>query len=163
MTMKELSQLYWLNREIEMDQKRLEELEWSAIPGSPTISDMPRGPHSNESKVEKLAAEIVDLKAIIAAKQIQCIHERQRLERYIADIPESEVRMIFTFRFINGLPWGQVAACIGDGNTADRVKKVCYRYLDAENKLSAADTDKQLSEAENRSYNYDLGITTALL
>lgn len=27
MTIKELSQLYWLNREIEMDKRRLEELE----------------------------------------------------------------------------------------------------------------------------------------
>ena len=132
MTIKELSQLYWLNKEIEMDQKRLEELEWSAIPGSPIISDMPTGSHNNESKVEKIAAEIVDLKVIIAAKQIQCIHERQRLERYIAEIPDSETRMIFTYRFVEGLSWGDVAICVGDGNTADRVKKVCYRYLNDE-------------------------------
>lgn len=130
MTLKELSQLYYLNREVEMDQKRLEELEWAAVPGSPVISDMPTGSHSNNSKVEELAAEITDLKAIIAAKQIQCIHERQRLERYICGIPDSETRMIFTLRFINGLPWSQVAACIGVGNTSDRVKKVCYRYLE---------------------------------
>ena len=134
MTMKELSQLYWLNREIEMDQKRLEELEWSAIPGSPAISDMPPGPHSNDSKVEKLAAEIVDLKAIIAAKQIQCIHERQRLERYIAGIPDSLTRSIFQLRFSNGLPWNQVAASIGGGNTTESVKKRCYRYLDNQEK-----------------------------
>lgn len=129
MTVKELSQLYWLNREIEMDQKRLEELEYQAIPGSPIISDMPPGPHSNESKVEKLAAEIVDLKAIIAAKQIQCIHERQRLERYISEIPDSLTRSIFELRFANGLPWSQVAACLGGGNTTEGVKKRCYRYL----------------------------------
>lgn len=129
MTVKELSQLYWLNREIEMDQKRLEELEYQAVPGSPTISDMPPGPHNNESKVEKLAAEIVDLKAIIAAKQIQCIHERQRLERYISEIPDSLTRSIFELRFANGLPWSQVAASLGGGNTTEGVKKRCYRYL----------------------------------
>ena len=136
MTIKELSQLYWLKREIKMDQKRLEELEWSVIPGSPIISDMPSGSHSNESRVEKMVAEIVDLKAIIAAKQIQCIHEQQRLERYIAGIPDSETRMIFTYRFIDGLSWERVAICIGDGNTADRVKKVCYRYLDVTTKAA---------------------------
>ena len=131
MTVKELSQLYWLNREIEMDQKRLAELEGKAIPGSPTISDMPPGPHSNDSKVETLAAEIVDLQAIIAAKQIQCIHERQRLERYISEIPDSLTRSIFQLRFSNGLPWSQVAASIGGGNTMESVKKRCYRYLDS--------------------------------
>ena len=129
MTVKELSQLYWLNKEIEIDQKRLEELEYRAIPGSPIISDMPPGPHSNESKVEKLAAEIVDLKAIIAAKQIQCIHERQRLERYISEIPDSLTRSIFELRFANGLSWSQVAEYLGGGNTIEGVKKRCYRYL----------------------------------
>lgn len=130
MTVNELSQLYYLNREIERDIKQLEELEWSAVPGSPMISDMPAGPHSNDSKVEGLAAEITDLKAIIAAKQIQCIHERQRLERCIATIPDSLTRSIFELRFANGLPWRQVAASLGGGNTTDGVKKRCYRYLD---------------------------------
>ena len=128
-----------------MDQKRLEELEWSAIPGSPTISDMPPGPHSNESKVEKLASEIVDLKAIIAAKQIQRIHERQRLERYIAGVPDSLTRSIFQLRFSNGLPWSQVAASIGGGNTTESVKKRCYRYLNEEKKrMSANETDSSI-------------------
>lgn len=128
MTINELSQLYWLNREIEMDQKRLEELRGKVAPASPTLTGMPHGTGDNSSKVERAAAEIVDLEAIIAAKQIQCIHERQRLERYIQDIPDSLVRMVFTFRFVNGLPWGQVAESIG-GNTPDSVKKICYRYL----------------------------------
>ena len=34
MTLKELSQLYYLNREIEMDKRRLQELEVKALPGS---------------------------------------------------------------------------------------------------------------------------------
>jgi hypothetical protein len=129
MTVNELSQLYYLNREIELDQKRLQELE--AIANSPraaALTGMPRTPGAS-SPVERYAAEIVDLQAIIAAKNIQCIHERQRLERYIADIDDSETRSIFKLRFVNGLPWAQVAASIGAGNTPDRVKKVCYRYL----------------------------------
>lgn len=134
MTVNELSQLYYLNREIERDKKQLEDLEWSAIPGSPIISDMPTGSHNNESQVEKLAAEITDLKAIIAAKQIQCIHERLRLERYIATIPDSLTRSIFELRFANGLTWTQVALSIGGGNTTESVKKRCYRYLNCDSK-----------------------------
>lgn len=134
MTVSELSQLYYLNREIEMDQKRLQELEGAAYgPHAAALTGMPRTPGTGDP-VARYAAEIVDLKAIIAAKSIQCIHERQRLERYIADIDDSETRSIFTLRFVNGLPWAQVAACIGEGHTADRVKKVCYRYLRATKK-----------------------------
>ena len=78
MTVQELSQLYHLNREVEMDQRRLEELEGQLGPHSPAITGMPKGSPATDSAVERLIAEIVDLQAIIASKQIQCIHERAR-------------------------------------------------------------------------------------
>ena len=44
MTLKELSQLYYLNREIERDQRRLEELKLQSRSISATeITGMPRG------------------------------------------------------------------------------------------------------------------------
>ncbi len=130
MTLKELSQLYYLNREIEMDQRRLEELRAkSTSPGSPRFDGMPKGT-TTVSKVERFAEEIADLEAIIAAKQQQCIHERNRLERYINDIDDSLIRQIFTFRFVSGLPWPQVAAHIGGKNTEKSVSKACYRYIE---------------------------------
>lgn len=130
MTTKELSQLYYLNREIEMDERRLNELEMKSTSISCNMSGMPSGGGPSR-KIENLVAEIVDLKTIIAAKQLQCIHERNRLERYIAEIPDSLTRQIMTLRFINGLPWSQVAYSIGGGNTEAGVKKNCYRYLKA--------------------------------
>ena len=130
MTLKELSQLYYLNREIAADQKRLDELNsMVGAPSTPPLSDMPRAPHSVESKVERLAAEIVDLQAIIAARQIQCIHERARLERWISDIPDSLTRLIFTYRFAECMNWQQVALHIGGGNTVDGIRQRVYRYL----------------------------------
>lgn len=130
MTLKELSQLYYLNREIEMDQRRLEELRAKAAnPSSAPLDDMPHGANVT-SRVERYVAEIVDLSAIIAAKQEQCMHERSRLERYISGIDDSLTRQIFTLRFVNGLSWLQVAAHIGGNNTDKSVSKTCYRYLE---------------------------------
>ena len=129
MTLKDLSQLYWLNREIEMDKKRLEELEAKAGGlASPSLSGMP---HGNEvsSKVEREAVEIASLKEIIELKCKRCIAERDTLERFITTIPDSLTRQIFTLRFVNGLQWGQVAASIGGNNTADGVRKICNRYV----------------------------------
>lgn len=134
MTVKELSQLYWLNREIEADQARLAELENKVLSlSSPKLSAV-SGTKSNakSTKIERYVAEIVDLEAIIAAKQLQCIHERNRLERWIVAVPDSLLRQIFTLRFINGLSWLQVAMHIGGGNTEAGVKMLCYRYLDKE-------------------------------
>ena len=129
MTLKELSQLYYLNREIEMDQRRLRELEARALPGAQVITGMPHGSGVADI-VGRYAAEIADLRGIIEAKHQQCLYERSRLERYIADIDDSLLRQIFTYRFVNGLPWLQVAACIGGGNTADSVRVACNRYLE---------------------------------
>jgi len=129
MTVKELSQLYWLNREIEEDKRRLEELEaMASSPKSTNIDGMPHAPGYNDT-LGRTVAEIVDLQAIIAAKQLQCIHERNRLERYISDIPDSLTRQIFALRFINGLTWYQTAMHIGGGNTEDSVRQRVYRYL----------------------------------
>lgn len=131
MTKKELSQLYWLKREIEADQQRLCELEAiAASPGSPRYDGMRHAPGTGDG-MARMAAEIVDLKAIISAKQQQCTHERNRLERYIAEVPDSLTRQIFTYRFVNGMSWWQVAARVG-GNTADSVRKVVDRYLQAD-------------------------------
>ena len=44
MTLKELSQLYYLNREIEMDKRRLQELEAKALPGAQVFTGMPHAP-----------------------------------------------------------------------------------------------------------------------
>lgn len=162
MTVKELSQLYNLNREIEMDQKRLAELDYeikrdedrlarlelqAASVSSPAYDGMPKAP-SNGSSVENRAVTILDLRDLISrkkalrsecamtihAKEILCLTERSRLERYIADMPDSLCRMVFTYRFINGLTWRQVSEHIGMHTTEDSVKKLCYRYLDEENK-----------------------------
>lgn len=161
MTVKELSQLYHLNREVEMDQKRLADLDSeiqrdesrlavleakSTSVSSPAYDGMPKSP-SGGNQIECSVAELVDLRDLIArkkalrsecamtihAKQILCLTERNRLERYIADLPDSLLRMIFTYRFINGLTWYQVSEHIGMHTTEDSVKKLCYRYLSEEN------------------------------
>lgn len=130
MTLKELSQLYYLKREIQRDTQRLLELERMrvAIPG-PKLDGLPRANKLPESNVERLVADIVDLQAIIESKQAQSIHERARLERYIAGIDDSMTRQIFSCRFVDGLSWNAVADALGGGNTDESVKKTCYRYL----------------------------------
>lgn len=138
MTLKELSQLYYLTREIEADQRRLEELERLAgAPSSSNLSGMPRAPHGADSKIERMAAEIVDLQAIIAARQIQCIHERARLERWISEIDDSFTRQIYLLRFAESASWNEVADRMttqyGKDITEYAVKQRCYRYLDEAN------------------------------
>ena len=133
MTLKELSQLYYLHRESERDTEQLKVLRAKASdPSGSKITGMPAG-GGHINLLERYAAEIVDLEAIIAAKQQRCIHERNRLERYIASIPDSLTRQIFQLRFVNGLNWAQIAARIGN-NTPDSVRMTCNRYITRTNK-----------------------------
>ena len=157
MTVKELSKLYWLNREVEMNKKQLTQLEAdiaknellqqelrASMDGisSPAFDGMPHG-SGNHSRVEQTAVRLVGLgeegrelreavtniKASICARQTLIVLECERLQKYIDGISDSQIRQIFTYRFVNGLAWEQVAACMGGGNSADTVKKTCYRYL----------------------------------
>lgn len=129
MTKKELSQLYWLNREIEQDKHRLYELECVATDTSAKISGMPHCSGISD-KVGKIATEIAYYKSTIEAKNKQCMAEIIRLSNYISDIDDSLTRQIFMLRYINGLCWTQVAFSIGGDNTADSVRKTVDRYLD---------------------------------
>nr|DAE41507.1 MAG TPA: Protein of unknown function (DUF1492) [Caudoviricetes sp.] len=134
MTLRELSQLYYLNREIERDKRELERLKWESV--SPRTQRMTGMPHGSgyENIMEQKIAAIADLEGLICAKMTQCIYERNRLERYIADIPDSLTRQIFALRFINGMSWVQVAMHVGGDNTAGSVKMICYRYLNKSNR-----------------------------
>ena len=129
MTVKELSQLYYLNREIERDKRRLSELEAAAQSSSAKITGMPHGSGADD-KIGRCAAEIADLRGIIEANMQRCWYELNRLNRYIAMVEDSLTRQILTLRYINGLPWQQVACSIGGNNTADGVRMTVYRYLD---------------------------------
>lgn len=132
MNLKDLSQLYYLNREIKADMERLARLKAGTLPGIPVNTGMPVPPGIAD-KTARYAAEISDLRRIIEAKQRQCMYERTRLERYIADIPDSLTRQIFTLRFVKGLRWDQVSVGVGGNNTEAGVKMICYRYIKANN------------------------------
>lgn len=125
MTLKELSQLYWLRREIEQYR---EQLRGIALPGAAVSDGMPKS-QSAESRTERAASESERLEGLIASGLAKCEAEHLKLEEYIASIPDSLTRQIFRLRFVYGLSWRRLAFRIGGGNTEDSVKKTVYRYL----------------------------------
>lgn len=127
-TKKELSQVYFLNREIAHDQRRLMELTAAAEGRAIEISGMPKGSCTSDM-VGEYAAEIADLKRIIELNIQRCWYELNRLNRFIDGIEDSQMRMILALRYVNGLPWQQVAASIGGGNTANGIRMMVDRFL----------------------------------
>lgn len=128
MTKKELSELYWLNREIEEEQRKLNELEAAATDCTAKITGLPHVSVAHD-KIGDLSILIAEQKDLIELKIRQSIIEYNRLNRYIKEIPDSQMRMILSLRYVNGLTWQQVADSIGEGNTADAIRKKHDKFL----------------------------------
>lgn len=129
MTLRELSQLYWLTREIENERNRLRELESRALGIGSSVGDGMPGGSEPGRRTEQYAAAIADCKRVIEENLIRREKERAKLERYIDGIDDSLTREIYRLRFIDGLSWAKVAAAIGGANTEDSVRMACYRRL----------------------------------
>lgn len=130
MTREELSQLFYLNREIEMDEQRLEMLMLRSQPGAQVLDGMPRSSGTSD-RTGRYALAIVALSNAIDEKRQYFVRERIRIERHIAGIDDDMIRQILTYRFMDGLRWRQVARRIGGTATEDSVRQRCSRYLRA--------------------------------
>lgn len=133
MTVRELSQYYWLKKEIAHDRERLEALRYDlAVPSSPNLSGMPGGGHSDAHRMENAVVErleqVSEVESIIAEKIKRCEAELVKLERYIQAIPDSYTRQLFTLRFCDCLPWPMVAQKIG-GISPDSARVIVKRYV----------------------------------
>ena len=126
-TKKELSQLYYLNHEIEQERRRLRELEAAATSVSPKITGLP---HINKiSDKTAIAAQIADCRAVIEAKLKLSVIEYNRLNRFIASVDDSLMRQILSLRYVDGFSWQRIAF-IGGGNSADSVRMLINRFLE---------------------------------
>ena len=104
MNKNKFSKLYFLNREIEKLQKTIADLNYS-------IKFVER--YSDEEKKNFIKKE-KELSDILFLKQKQCIIEQNKLESFIQQIPQSVIRLIFAYRYINGLTFKEIASLIGN-------------------------------------------------
>lgn len=119
MTKKELSQLYYLKKEIKEQQRRLSELEALATSCTAKITGLPNG-NGISDKIANYATEIADLKSLLDLNLKKCFYELNRLDRFISSVNDSEMRIILTLRYSQGLSWQQIAqnmGVLGDGST----------------------------------------------
>lgn len=126
--MKELQQLFYIEKIIQHEQDRLDDLRASVDLHSPGLSDMPKAPGARD-KLGDTVPKIVDQDAEIQ-KNIRLYSEtKERLLRYINSVPFPRIKMIMILRFIDQKSWQEVAEEIGGKETEYSVKKAVYRYL----------------------------------
>lgn len=128
MTKKELSQLYWLNREIDEEKRKLEELTAASEGCTQSITGLPHVSSAGD-KIGDLAILIAEQRDLIDLKVRQSVVEYNRLIRYIASVEDALVRQIMYARFVERMTWSQVERAIGGGNNAESLRKKLNRYL----------------------------------
>ena len=128
MTNKELSRLFYLKKEIDMQRKRLYELESIATSCTAKITGLPNCKEITD-KIGKYASQIADLKCLLDLNLKKCFFELKRLSEYIQSVDDPLVRQIMTYRYIHGFNWIKTTHAIGSVNTTENLQMRLYRYL----------------------------------
>ncbi len=113
MTKKELSQLCHLKNEARELNNRIKMLENAATKSPQTLTGMPY-PAGFSDKVGIYAAQISDLKKELEKKLYECYREFIRLNRYIENVDDSQMRTILALRYVKCLSWQKIAYEIGE-------------------------------------------------
>lgn len=105
MTIKELSNLFYISKEI----KRLEsELEEISVIGASVLDGMPHGTRAGD-KVQSLVLKRQTLVEKIVKKQIEYIDEKIKIENFISSIDDAKIRLIARLRFVEFKNWYEIA------------------------------------------------------
>lgn len=123
MTRKELSQVYYLNKELKMWEQKLTELCTKSLVGSKEISDMP---FSNTGEVSDITfeyiSEIMEIQADIEVFKLNIIKKINDVHKYMRTIDDPFLKMIIEYRCIQCMTWRQVADMIGSGTSEDSIR-----------------------------------------
>lgn len=131
MTSKQLSRLYWLERDIVDSEERLKILRTRAEPGAAKLSGMP--PNSGDLHAgENIRIEIAEQSKQIDRMKARAERERTSILRYIRSVDDPQMRLILKYRFVDCLPWHMVAWKLGGNATADSVRMKFVRFLKVE-------------------------------
>ena len=127
MTKERLSQLSWLKLEIEELSGRVRRIE-SALSGRAARIDGMSWLGSARNFAGDMAPQLCDLKDQLVGLRNTAMAQYTDLQTFIAEIGDSQTRLIFTLRYVDNLSWHQVAWRLG-GNTSDSVRMIHNRYL----------------------------------
>lgn len=128
MTRSEINQIYYLNKEVEMWQRRLEESRESELQPM-KLTGMP-GAKRNTDTVGDKAVHEADIRSIIDGLLVRIQIERLKIYEYIDSLDDSLLRQIIAYRCLSLCTWGEVAKNIGGRNTAESVRKIFDRHFE---------------------------------
>jgi DNA-directed RNA polymerase specialized sigma subunit len=107
MNKRELSKYYYITLEIRELEERIAVVE-NTIVGSSKLTGMPRGSGKSDP-VNKTTELLITLKSKLEKRKAEAMTKLIQIEEYISEIEDSEVRLIFSKRYIELKKWEQIA------------------------------------------------------
>ena len=130
MTRKKLEQVYHLNKELSMWQRRLAELQADIALSPKVIDGMPYTQTNNVgSPTEEKAIRLADLAKVIEGKISEIQILLMDIEIFISSIDDSLTRQIVMYRCCQLKSWQEVADKLCDGFTAEAVRQSYHRCV----------------------------------
>lgn len=102
MTEKELSKYFYLKKEIEDLEERIEKLGVGI--GSVEITDMPKG----SKKIVSIQEKVTELRNRYIEARISALEQYLKIENYIKSIEDAEIRTIMRMRFLDLKTWEEI-------------------------------------------------------
>ena len=129
MTRKELEQVYFLRKELEMWQSRLNDLNSDIALSPKTLDGMPYSKtNATSAPTEDKAIKIAEIHKIIEGKINEIKIAVHDIEKFITGIEDSIIRQIVEYRCCRLMKWTDIAALIGEGYTEDSVRQIYHRF-----------------------------------
>ena len=109
MNKQELEEVFYIEKEIQDLEKRIERKEKQ----TENVSDVVQNGHKRHAVIHgidvKRAYKIQNMYEKLKKFKIQLIEKKQEIENYIERIPFSEIRQIFRYKYLDNKNWVQIA------------------------------------------------------
>ena len=127
MTEQELSKYFWLKKEVQDLEERI--ATFGVGISSVKIKELNV---EGSSQYESIQEKIVQLKDLWMNKRVEALEEYIKIESFINNIPDAEIRTIARYRFLDLKKWDEIGSIMNYDRTA--VSKKLRGYLN-ENRL----------------------------
>lgn len=126
MSVEELSQIYYINKEIKSLQMELAQLRQKNFYKPNVITDMPRGGEHEEQNLEYVN-DVMMLEDLINYSLRKLQYERKKIDDFLNSIEDGELRLIMRLRAVNNMSWEDIGEEVGKDRRT--VSRKFYNYF----------------------------------
>lgn len=108
-----LNQAFVLDREINRKQQHIEALRNLLISSTPTLTDMPKNPSPNNSRMADIVAEIADLEKEVTADIDHLVQIRHDIVDAAFLLKVETERAIIEDRYVKLMRWEEIVTQLG--------------------------------------------------